>query len=267
MTDTLNQLLEVIANDHFQGVNARNLHQALGVGRDFSHWIKARLKKGQFVEEEDFIIVQNIAIGSPKLANQKGGNKKAVFDYLLSIDTAKHLCLMENNEKGQIIRRYFIEAEKQLAKIAPKVQRRLLATTAERLATIDHQKEMTSALKDYLNRQGIEAQSSHYAQETAMIEGVLLDCPLNNWKEAHGIPKKQTVRDRLSPAELDLLAELEKANTALLKLNKPPHQRKQELEALADRLNPERVKQRHARQAKVKAGLAQLMAVLIGSRQ
>lgn len=42
---------------------------------------------------------------------------------------------------------------------------------------------------------------------------------------------------------------------------------KQELEALADRLNLERVKQRHARQAKVKAGLAQLMAVLKGGKQ
>lgn len=94
MNQSLNQILEIVANDHFQGVNARNLHQALKVGRDFSNWIKSRLHGANFIEEQDFIIVQNTTIGSPKLANQKGGNKKAVFDYFLSIDTAKHICLM-----------------------------------------------------------------------------------------------------------------------------------------------------------------------------
>lgn len=68
MNQSLNQILEIVANDHFQGVNARNLHQALKVGRDFSTWIKSRLQGVNFIEEQDFIIVQELS--SPKRGTQ-----------------------------------------------------------------------------------------------------------------------------------------------------------------------------------------------------
>lgn len=68
MNQSLNQILEIVANDHFQGVNARNLHQALKVGRDFSTWIKSRLQGANFIEEQDFIIAQELS--SPKRGAQ-----------------------------------------------------------------------------------------------------------------------------------------------------------------------------------------------------
>ena len=33
-------------------------------------------------------------------------------EYALSLDMAKELCMIENNEKGRTIRKYFIEVEK-----------------------------------------------------------------------------------------------------------------------------------------------------------
>ncbi|RJF71503.1 hypothetical protein D3875_07900 [Deinococcus cavernae] len=84
-------------------VNARMLHTALEVGRDFSNWIRSRLEEVDAVEGEDF---------SPILAESTGG--RPAREYLLSLDTAKEVAMMERNEIGKQIRRYFIEAEKKL---------------------------------------------------------------------------------------------------------------------------------------------------------
>ena len=53
-----------------QGINARDVHRLLKVGRDYSNWIKARIKQAGFIENQDFLIVQNSTIGLPKLASK-----------------------------------------------------------------------------------------------------------------------------------------------------------------------------------------------------
>lgn len=40
-------------------VSARNLHEFLEVGRDFTTWIKGRISKYDFAENNDFTIVWN----------------------------------------------------------------------------------------------------------------------------------------------------------------------------------------------------------------
>ncbi len=94
-----------------QYCNARDLHASLQVGRDFSNWIKGRIEEYSFVEGVDFVVFD-----SPNLANQKkrrGGDRRSI-DYHLSLDMAKELAMIENNEVGRAVRRYFIQAEKEL---------------------------------------------------------------------------------------------------------------------------------------------------------
>ncbi|WP_050584440.1 antA/AntB antirepressor family protein [Mannheimia haemolytica] len=67
----IKDILQMTTINDFKGINARNLHQALKVRRDFSNWIKSRLNSADFIEEQDFITVQNSAISSPKLASKK----------------------------------------------------------------------------------------------------------------------------------------------------------------------------------------------------
>ncbi|STY59075.1 Phage anti-repressor protein [Mannheimia haemolytica] len=74
MNQSLNQILEIVANDHFQGVNARNLHQALKVGRDFSNWIKSRLH-GQISLRSRISLLFKI----PPLARQNWRAKKVII--------------------------------------------------------------------------------------------------------------------------------------------------------------------------------------------
>jgi phage anti-repressor protein len=99
-------------NDRLQLlVNARDLHAFLMVGRDFSNWIKERLDEFGFAEGEDY---------SPNLANRSDGKPgKPRTEYHLSLDTAKELAMVERNEQGRKVRRYFIECERRLLQAAP----------------------------------------------------------------------------------------------------------------------------------------------------
>lgn len=85
--------------------DARELHSFLNVGRDFSNWIRERISEYGFTANLDYIVF------SPDSAKTVGRRRK---DYHLTLDTAKELAMVERNEKGRQIRRYFIECEKKL---------------------------------------------------------------------------------------------------------------------------------------------------------
>ncbi|OOF38195.1 antirepressor [Rodentibacter mrazii] len=216
-----------------EGINARNVHRLLKVGRDYSNWIKARIKQAGFIENQDFVIVQNIAIGSPKLASQKGGNNKPIIDYIITLDTAKHLCLMEKNEIGRAIRQHFIEAEKQLKQVAPKVYKNTLAKTLERLESIDRNREMTEAIKARLERNGTPPKPYHYSQEQEMLDSLVLGVNVRKWKALKGI--KGNVRDYFNVAQLRLLKTLQATNAALIELDTGYQERKAQLQKLSQR--------------------------------
>lgn len=87
-------------------VDARELHAALEVGRDFSNWIRGRIEEYGFVEGEDY---------SPVLGNRSDGLPgKPRIEYLLTTDMAKELAMLENNPRGRQVRKYFIDTEKKL---------------------------------------------------------------------------------------------------------------------------------------------------------
>ena len=89
-------------------INARELHYKLGNKRKFADWIKQRIEKYNFIENEDFITFHKFV----KRDGNNLGNK--LTEYYLILDMAKELCMVENNETGRKIRKYFIEAEKTL---------------------------------------------------------------------------------------------------------------------------------------------------------
>lgn len=98
-----------LANTTVQLCDARTLHTFMQVRRDFTSWIKGRIRKFGFTLGEDYLL----KIGSPDLVNQtRGGNKKETTDYHLTLDMAKELSMVENNEQGRAARRYFIECER-----------------------------------------------------------------------------------------------------------------------------------------------------------
>ncbi|SSW68491.1 antA/AntB antirepressor family protein [Achromobacter agilis] len=86
--------------------NARDLHSFLEVGKDFSTWIKDRIDQYAFVEHQDFEVFTEIG------ENLRGG--RPIKEYVLTLDMAKELSMVERNAKGKQARLYFIECERRL---------------------------------------------------------------------------------------------------------------------------------------------------------
>jgi anti-repressor protein len=74
-------------------VKARDLHKFLEVGKDFSTWIKDRIKQIEFVENQDLIV-------SPETGEQTGRGGHNRKEYHLTLDMAKHLAMIERTPKG-----------------------------------------------------------------------------------------------------------------------------------------------------------------------
>lgn len=120
----MNELIKITAvtinHETVNAVNARDLWRFLESKQDFSNWIKSRIRKYGFKKDIDFT-VNKIVNGrkqgkddSINLSNQtrRGGDRRSI-DYIISLDMAKELAMVENNEQGRKIRQYFIEVEKQ----------------------------------------------------------------------------------------------------------------------------------------------------------
>lgn len=99
----MENLIPVNYDEEQPTVSARDLHGALGVSKRFSAWFEVNSQ--EFVENEDFTSVLSSTVVN-------NGALRELQDYKLSVDMAKHICLMSRTEKGKLIRQYFIDLEK-----------------------------------------------------------------------------------------------------------------------------------------------------------
>lgn len=89
-----------------QTVSARELYEQLEISKRFSAWFETN--SHGFVEGEDFTSV----LKGTEVQNNGGIQVRELQDYNLTVDMAKHLCLMSRTEKGKQCRQYLIDLEK-----------------------------------------------------------------------------------------------------------------------------------------------------------
>ncbi|MES0335241.1 MAG: antA/AntB antirepressor family protein [Candidatus Magnetobacterium sp. LHC-1] len=99
-----------VGNESIQTVNAKDLHAWLGVGKDFSTWLKGRIETYKFVKNQDYVVFpktgeKSIHADSHKSAPHSG---RPEWDVYLTLDMAKQLSMVERTAKGQEARLYFI---------------------------------------------------------------------------------------------------------------------------------------------------------------
>lgn len=100
----MNELIKISSNSNDeQVVSARELHKGLGLKKRFSIWWEQNSKL--LIENEDFTSVLSGTVVN-------NGAKRQLQDYALTIDTAKHLAMQSQTEKGREYRTYFIQVEK-----------------------------------------------------------------------------------------------------------------------------------------------------------
>jgi len=103
---TLFPVITTDTGDQF--VDARTLHGALEVGRDFATWIKDRIEKYGFFDGIDFST--STGLSSPVSGSAKARAQETI-DYRLSLSMAKELAMVENNDRGREVRQYLIKVE------------------------------------------------------------------------------------------------------------------------------------------------------------
>ena len=111
-------------------VYGSELHAVLEVKTPYKDWSTRRLNDIDAIENEDFQAAQICA--------PSGQTKK---DHIIKLDSAKEMAMLERNEKGKQVRRYFIQVEKKYKeKLKPKVPQTYLEALKE-LVAVEEEKE------------------------------------------------------------------------------------------------------------------------------
>lgn len=186
------------SNFHEQVVNARDLWRALKVGRDFSTWVKGRIEEVGAVENLDYCLL-------PQIGEQTGRGGSNRIDYIITMDTAKEMAMLERNEMGKMVRRYFIEAEKRYREL--KIIR--ARSKAERRLFTDILKEV---LPESPNKKWA------YKQFTDLVYKHVTGYNAKQLRELNDKPKDFNVRELLTPQQLREVIRYESIIQGLLQL-------------------------------------------------
>ena len=95
---------ELKVNAQTETVSARSIHDSLEISKRFSEWFS------QF--KDDFTDGTDYSGAYLKVQSNQYGGEKEIEDYQISIEMAKHICMMSHSDKGKQMRQYFIDLEK-----------------------------------------------------------------------------------------------------------------------------------------------------------
>lgn len=101
----MNGLLKINYDNDRITLSARELHEFLEVGSNYTTWFNRMCEYG-FKENIDF------KIRFPKMESESRGGQNKI-DHEITLDMAKEIAMIQRNEKGKQARQYFIEVEKQ----------------------------------------------------------------------------------------------------------------------------------------------------------
>lgn len=185
------------SNLHEQVVNARELWKVLDSKQDFSTWIKKRLEDVDAIENIDYCLLH-------KKMEQVSGAKHLI-EYIVKIDIAKEMAMLERNQKGKMIRRYFIEAEKRyqemkFVRIRAKAERRLFTDVIKELIPESPNKKWA------------------YKQYTDLVYKHVTGYNAKQLRDIYDKPSDFNVRELLTPQQLKEVIKYESIIQGLLNL-------------------------------------------------
>lgn len=102
----MNEVMKINYDAGEPMVSARELYEQLEISKRFSAWFETNSQG--FAEGEDFTSV----LKGTEVQNNGGVQIRELQDYNLTVDMAKHICLMSRTEKGKQCRQYLIDLEK-----------------------------------------------------------------------------------------------------------------------------------------------------------
>jgi len=201
------EILPVLQDENSSTVNARDLHNQLGVGKDFSTWIKEKIENYGFEDKIDY------SIETPKTGNQKGkGGDRRSIEYSLTLSTAKELAMVQNNDAGRIARKYFIAIEN--------AYKNRDDWNYDRADTLIGSKELKKAIiinnKKLLVEKPSWAKGGVHQAEFCMFNNVIIGMCATEYRKLMGLKKSDSIRNTFTEQQLEYVAELEKYDADLI---------------------------------------------------
>lgn len=194
-------------------IDARLLWEQLDKPQgDFSHWVNRKIvnkvvktsngnTQKLFVETVDFTsFVKTVEAENTNITTK---------EYLLTIDCAKNVSMMENTESGALCRRYFILMEQ------------IVSDNKEWLAVRDPEKveykKMSAEIDAWCYRiWRHHASRSEYAVEADMLNVIVSGKTSQQLKSEYGVATTDLIRDYLKKEHNEELLFLEEQNQVLL---------------------------------------------------
>lgn len=123
-----NQLIPLTSNGETQAVMGRDLHTFLESKEPYTRWISRLIEKYGFVAGQDFMTKMSET-------SDLGGRPKQ--DHILTLDMAKELSMVQNNDRGRQARQYFIECERRAKEATPALPQDYASALRELAATVE----------------------------------------------------------------------------------------------------------------------------------
>lgn len=182
-------------------INARDLHKQLNNGWKFTDWISNRIDSYQLIKNVDYFMV------SVKYETVKGKiPPKETTDYILTLDCAKQLAMVERTDIGALVRRYFIIIEKAFKNKTNwnKNRKNTLINCKElRGALILKREELLNGVPEWIINGNL------YSIEFSLLNSVILGMSATQYRKEHNISANDQIRNYFTEDQLDDVERLE----------------------------------------------------------
>lgn len=188
-------------------VNARDLHNQLKSGRQFTDWIENRIRSYRLIENIDYTTISR--------KYEIGGftESKDILDYILTLDCAKQLAMVERTDIGALVRRYFIIIEKAFKnRINWNNNRKNTLINCKELrgALITKREELLNGVPEWI------ANGNLYSIEFSLLNTVILGMSATQYRKEHNISSNEQIRNYFTEDQLDDVERLERYDAQLI---------------------------------------------------
>ena len=201
-------LLPILQSDESDSkVNARDLHKQLDNGWKFTDWIENRIKSYRLIKEIDYFTI------SRKYEIDGFTESKDILNYILTLDCAKQLAMVERTDIGALVRRYFIIIEKAFKKRVNwnKNRKSTLINCKElRGALITKREELLNGVPEWITNGNL------YSIEFSLLNTVILGMSATQYRKEHNISSNEQIRNYFSNDQLDDVERLERYDAQLI---------------------------------------------------
>lgn len=183
------------------------LHKQLKSGRQFTDWIENRLTSYQLIEDVDYFTI------SRKYEIDGFTESKDILDYILTLDCAKQLAMVERTDIGALVRRYFIIIEKAFKnRINWNKNRKNTLINCKELkgALITKREELLNGVPEWMINGNL------YVIKFSLPNSVILGMSATQYRKENNIAQNEQIRNYFTEDQLDDVERLEKYDAQLI---------------------------------------------------